>query len=194
MGSVRAGISAARELGAEAVVVGLADQPEITPEAWRRVAAATTPIAVAQTRRVHFARNLIQESNLPMARIALAAVPLAALLGACGNNLGSSDPYVFMRVHFLRALCRMALGLEAERIMIVTEGYGSSLVEKALHRDGLGPRNRRPQHQAHANKNPHHVHIGDRLPPENLSSSGCLRTEPRKNAIRPRFSQAARPG
>jgi hypothetical protein len=31
-----------------------------------------------------------------------------------------------------------ALGLEAASIMIVTEGYGSSLVEKALHRDGLG--------------------------------------------------------
>jgi AraC family transcriptional regulator of adaptative response / DNA-3-methyladenine glycosylase II len=33
----------------------------------------TTPVAVAQTRRVHFARNLIRETNLPMARIALAA-------------------------------------------------------------------------------------------------------------------------
>jgi AraC family transcriptional regulator of adaptative response / DNA-3-methyladenine glycosylase II len=33
----------------------------------------TTPIAVAQTRRVHFARNLIQDTRLSMARIALAA-------------------------------------------------------------------------------------------------------------------------
>ena len=33
----------------------------------------TSPVAVAQTRRVHFARNLIQETGLPMARIALAA-------------------------------------------------------------------------------------------------------------------------
>jgi len=33
----------------------------------------TTPIAVAQTRRVHFARNLITETCLPMTRIALAA-------------------------------------------------------------------------------------------------------------------------
>ena len=32
-----------------------------------------TPIAVAQTRRVHFARNLIEQSGLSMARIALAA-------------------------------------------------------------------------------------------------------------------------
>jgi len=31
------------------------------------------PVAVAQTRRVHFARNLIEQSGLPMARIALAA-------------------------------------------------------------------------------------------------------------------------
>ena len=33
----------------------------------------TTPVAVAQTRRVHFARNLITETDLSMARIALAA-------------------------------------------------------------------------------------------------------------------------
>jgi CTP:molybdopterin cytidylyltransferase MocA len=31
----------------DAVVVGLGDQPSITPEAWRRVAASTAPIAVA---------------------------------------------------------------------------------------------------------------------------------------------------
>jgi CTP:molybdopterin cytidylyltransferase MocA len=45
--SLRTGISAAERLGAEAIVVGLADQPFIDPEAWRRVAAATSPIAVA---------------------------------------------------------------------------------------------------------------------------------------------------
>lgn len=33
----------------------------------------TTPVAVAQTRRVHFARNLIEQTDLPMTRIALAA-------------------------------------------------------------------------------------------------------------------------
>ncbi|MEN8008630.1 MAG: AlkA N-terminal domain-containing protein [Candidatus Krumholzibacteriota bacterium] len=32
-----------------------------------------TPVAIAQTRRVHFARNLIEQSSLSMARIALAA-------------------------------------------------------------------------------------------------------------------------
>ena len=30
-------------------------------------------MAVAQTRRVHFARNLVEQTELPMARIALAA-------------------------------------------------------------------------------------------------------------------------
>ncbi len=45
--SVRRGIAAARELGATAVVVGLADQPFVTADAWRAVAASTSPIAVA---------------------------------------------------------------------------------------------------------------------------------------------------
>lgn len=45
--SLQVGIAAARELGAVAVVVGLADQPGIAPEAWRRVAASESPIAVA---------------------------------------------------------------------------------------------------------------------------------------------------
>jgi AraC family transcriptional regulator of adaptative response / DNA-3-methyladenine glycosylase II len=33
----------------------------------------TTPVAVAQTRRVHFARNLVEQTELPMAQVALAA-------------------------------------------------------------------------------------------------------------------------
>jgi len=33
----------------------------------------TSPVAVAQTRRVHFARNLIEQTPLPMARIAMAS-------------------------------------------------------------------------------------------------------------------------
>ena len=45
--SLRRGIEAARSLGAGAVVVGLGDQPFVTPAAWRAVAAADGPIAVA---------------------------------------------------------------------------------------------------------------------------------------------------
>ena len=45
--SVQSAVTAAREQGADAVVIGLADQPFVTPDAWRAVAAATSPIAVA---------------------------------------------------------------------------------------------------------------------------------------------------
>ena len=45
--SVRAGIDAARSLGATSVVVGLADQPFIDPAAWRAVADAPGSIVVA---------------------------------------------------------------------------------------------------------------------------------------------------
>lgn len=45
--SLQAGIAAARELGAGAVVVGLGDQPFVTSSAWRAVAASSAPVAVA---------------------------------------------------------------------------------------------------------------------------------------------------
>src|SRR4051794_30950193 len=45
--SLRRGIEAARELGAGAVVVGLGDQPFVTPAAWRAVAGTESAIAVA---------------------------------------------------------------------------------------------------------------------------------------------------
>ncbi len=45
--SLHVGIDAAREAGADAVVVGLGDQPFIEPSAWRAVARASGPIAVA---------------------------------------------------------------------------------------------------------------------------------------------------
>jgi CTP:molybdopterin cytidylyltransferase MocA len=45
--SVRAGIAAASAAGHDAVVVGLGDQPFVTAEAWRRVAASASPVAVA---------------------------------------------------------------------------------------------------------------------------------------------------
>lgn len=46
-GSLQIGLAAARELGAEAVVVGLADQPLVTASTWRQLAASPSPIAVA---------------------------------------------------------------------------------------------------------------------------------------------------
>ncbi|HUE61132.1 MAG TPA: nucleotidyltransferase family protein [Acidimicrobiales bacterium] len=45
--SLQAALSAARVESLEAVVVGLGDQPLITPPAWRAVAASSAPIAVA---------------------------------------------------------------------------------------------------------------------------------------------------
>lgn len=47
--SLLAGIAAARDAGAQAVVVGLADQPFVTPEAWQLVSRMETerPIVVA---------------------------------------------------------------------------------------------------------------------------------------------------
>ena len=48
--SLHVGIAAAVELGATAVTVGLGDQPFISPEAWRAVAATDAPIAVATYR------------------------------------------------------------------------------------------------------------------------------------------------
>jgi CTP:molybdopterin cytidylyltransferase MocA len=46
--SLQVAIARARADGHDAVVVGLADQPLVTPEAWRRVAAAERPIARAR--------------------------------------------------------------------------------------------------------------------------------------------------
>ena len=45
--SVQVAVMAARDLHASAVIVGLADQPFVTSDAWRAVAASDSPIAVA---------------------------------------------------------------------------------------------------------------------------------------------------
>ena len=45
--SLQVGVAAADALGADAVVVGLGDQPLVTTNCWRNVAAGRTPITVA---------------------------------------------------------------------------------------------------------------------------------------------------
>ena len=45
--SVRVALEAAAGLGADRIVIGLADQPFVTPDAWRTVARVPGPIAVA---------------------------------------------------------------------------------------------------------------------------------------------------
>jgi CTP:molybdopterin cytidylyltransferase MocA len=45
--SLRVAVAEAERLGVDAIVVGLADQPFVPPEAWRRVARSRSPIAVA---------------------------------------------------------------------------------------------------------------------------------------------------
>ncbi len=47
MTSVRAALDVASDLGVERIVIGLADQPFVTPDAWRTVATGPGPITVA---------------------------------------------------------------------------------------------------------------------------------------------------
>jgi molybdenum cofactor cytidylyltransferase len=64
--SLQAGIAWAEQAGFDAVVVGLGDQPLVPPEAWRTVAASTSPIAVA----------VFDGQRRPPTRLAAAVWPL----------------------------------------------------------------------------------------------------------------------
>ena len=50
--SIHVAVHYAQMFGYDTIVVGLADQPFVPPEAWRRVAASSSPIAVARFARV----------------------------------------------------------------------------------------------------------------------------------------------
>ena len=64
--------SALEDAGVEALAARLGIGPRQLRRLFLRHLGAT-PIAVARTRRLHFAKKLIDETNLPMAQIALAA-------------------------------------------------------------------------------------------------------------------------
>ena len=64
--SVQCAVSVAREHDADVVVIGLADQPFVTPDAWRAVAASTSPIAVATYNGVRGNPVRLHESVWPL--------------------------------------------------------------------------------------------------------------------------------
>lgn len=69
--SLAAGIAAVEAAGHDAVVVGLADQPLVGPDAWRRVAATDAAIAVAS----------FDGARRPPVRLAAAVWPLLPRTG-----------------------------------------------------------------------------------------------------------------
>lgn len=78
--SVQVAIATARQLGYDAVVVGLGDEPFVTPEAWRRVGASPSPVAVATYagRRGHPVRLSAEVwDELPVAGDAVGRVVMA---------------------------------------------------------------------------------------------------------------------
>jgi CTP:molybdopterin cytidylyltransferase MocA len=75
--SLQAGIAWAEEAGFDAVVVGLGDQPLIPPEAWRTVAASSSPIAVA----------VFDGQRRPPTRLAAAVWPLLPRQGDEGARV-----------------------------------------------------------------------------------------------------------
>jgi molybdenum cofactor cytidylyltransferase len=89
--SLQAGVSWAREMGFDAVVIGLGDQPLIPPEAWRAVASSSSPIAVASfdgqrrppTRLAESVWSLLPLVGDEGARVVMAGHPELVVAVAC---------------------------------------------------------------------------------------------------------------
>lgn len=100
--SVQAGIAEASRRGHDAVVVGLGDQPFVPPSAWRTVAAAASPIAVAtwHGRRGHPVRlaeevwDLLPTSGDEVGRAVMRGRPELVLEIRCdaGDRAALTDP------------------------------------------------------------------------------------------------------
>lgn len=97
--SLQVAIEAARSAGLEAVVVGLGDQPDVTPEAWRAVAAAGSPIAAATysgqrrnpVRLGHEIWDLLPRSGDAGARVVMRDRPELVVEVPCLGNPGDID-------------------------------------------------------------------------------------------------------
>lgn len=105
--SLQAGLTAAGSRGAAAVVVGLGDQPGVTTDAWRSVAAADAPLAVATYggRRGHPVRlaaaiwPLLPREGDAGARVLMRARPDLVVEVPCDGKPADVDTVEDLRRH-----------------------------------------------------------------------------------------------